>query len=883
MTRSTRLLKIVGTAFAAALVVFVWSQAGPPRASAVFDDTDGDGAIDIAEVTAGSDPSDPRSIPETTGTEIVAGYAACSDGLDNDADGLTDVEDPGCTDSDGDLVADPGEILYGSDPTNASSFPEDSRLDAILEYYGIPIFFCGDSADNDGDGLTDGDDPGCAPIRGDSDGFDDATEKRFGSDPADANSVPEHDGPNPGSCADGMDNDLDGLTDAADPACGTPANDNRANATVVSALPYADGPSIAKNATGEPNEPRSGCSFGSVSASIWYRYTASADGVLIADSAGSNFDTILAVWQESGSGLTEVDCDYGFNAPESQARIAFRVSAGETYFFQLSSYPYGTRTMPTLGFHLTVGTPPANDGFAALTAITDLPYADAVDTSAATTQFGEPVPSCSGDIQSTVWYRFTPAQDAVLVAETTGSDHATAIGVWTDSKFGLTAVTCATSDFFVPGFAELPARVAVQAEGGRTYYFQVGGAPYGRSSGNLAFHLETGAAPANDDFANATAVTALPFTDTVDTLTASAEPGEPAPSCIYGATLRQTIWYRYTPASDGYVRADTGETYRYDLVVAAYEGSSLSDLTEVACAQPYSPANYTAFPIIAGRTYYVLVGSQSYSGLSGDVAPPGPIPPPLPGSIVTLHLDTLSVPDCATPTFAYTDAIGDTFGFLGPPLPGPQPPDFSSITGGNDGRYLCLDIQFAAPLTPPVPGDYPTTLNLNFDAVEPFGQQLSCFNSYDTDLYVYLQVPGNLIFQLYPYFSGSEPPPGGYTGYSIVDESSVRVLIPMEALGGDDAFRFTASASNRYGSDCAPDSGTIQSPYPAIPGDANCDGSTNSVDSLLILQLFARLIGSIACQTAGDVNINGDVGPIDAVLILQYESGMLATLPMPAQ
>ena len=286
---------------------------------------------------------------------------------------------------------------------------------------------------------------------------------------------------------------------------------------------------------------------------------------------------------------------------------------------------------------------------------------------------------------------------------------------------------------------------------------------------------------------------------------------------------------------------------------------------------------------MAGQTYYILVGSQTYGGgkfigLSGvPIPPPGQPPSP---TAVTFHMETLSVPDCAPPTFAYTDAIGDAFGFLGPPLPGPQPPDFSFITGGTDAQYLCLDIQFAEPLPPLAPGEYPATLNINFDAVEPFGQLLSCFNSSDTDLYVYLQLPGNLLFQLYPYYPGLEPPPGGYTGYSIFEESSVRVLIPLAALAGDNVFHFTAQVNNRYGSDCAPDAGTIQSPFPALPGDANCDGATNSLDSLIILQMFARLIGSVPCQTSSDVNANGGVGPIDAVLILQYESGMLATEPL---
>ncbi len=60
--------------------------------------------------------------------------AACGDGIDNDGDGLIDMEDPGC-----DHQNDTSEI----DPS-----PEQPQ--------------CDDGQDNDGDGLVDLDDPGCA-------------------------------------------------------------------------------------------------------------------------------------------------------------------------------------------------------------------------------------------------------------------------------------------------------------------------------------------------------------------------------------------------------------------------------------------------------------------------------------------------------------------------------------------------------------------------------------------------------------------------------------------------------------------------------------------------------------------------------------------------
>ena len=106
----------------------------------------------------------------------------CSDGIDNDLDGLIDDEDPGCTDSDGDSVSDPTEELLGSDPNAFDSLPEHARFDTLLESFGLPVFFCADFTDNDGDGLTDPEDPGREPIDDHADGVDDAAENLVAMD-----------------------------------------------------------------------------------------------------------------------------------------------------------------------------------------------------------------------------------------------------------------------------------------------------------------------------------------------------------------------------------------------------------------------------------------------------------------------------------------------------------------------------------------------------------------------------------------------------------------------------------------------------------------------------------------------------------------------------
>jgi hypothetical protein len=111
-------------------------------------DTDGDTVPDDVEGAFGSDPSDPDSTPES----LAYDPATCTDGVDNDGDGLIDAQDQGCGDADGDGFDDTAEEEFGSNPGDADSTPEHIRVAGT----------CTDGEDNDADGLTDSEDEGCS-------------------------------------------------------------------------------------------------------------------------------------------------------------------------------------------------------------------------------------------------------------------------------------------------------------------------------------------------------------------------------------------------------------------------------------------------------------------------------------------------------------------------------------------------------------------------------------------------------------------------------------------------------------------------------------------------------------------------------------------------
>ena len=914
--RTFRAIRLTGLAVFVAALALVATQYLPSPAEAVFDDSDGDGVIDLAEQLTGSDPLDSASFPESTGTDVVGGINTCNDGIDNDGDGLTDLDDTFCIDSDGDIVSDPGEVLLGSDPNNSGSFPEDSRLDTVLDYYGIPIFFCGDAFDNDQDGLIDGADPGCTPIGSDGDDFDDATEKRFGSDPTNANSVPEHELVNPGSCSDGIDNDLDGLMDQADPACSIPGNDNRAGAVLIPSIPFSDGPLVMKNATTEPSEARPSCVFGGVNASVWYRYTATADDVLIADTAGSNFETTLAVWRQDGAGLDEFACA----AFLPNTRVVFDVSAGETYFFQVGGFP-SFQGLPELSFHVAQGNPPENDGFLDATAIAGLPFDDTADLTAARTEFAEPSPFCAGiDGASTVWYTFEADADTLVLLETSGSDFPSFIGVWRQTVFGLHDVDCGAA--FAP---DEGARIAFEAEGGRTYYFQVGRQPYGgpgQDGFSLSFRAEVVTPAANDDFAGAAAIASLPFHGSIDTLTLTQEPGEPSPSCLFYEEPASTAWYKFTPATDTILRADTEGTFFFSSFIGIYTGTSISTLDEVGCAYPNYPYTQFAFEASAGQTYYFQVGTLLYGGrFFGPLAASdrgwgrepsvaGGVPVPPPGGSSTklfFNLDSFSVPSCAAPQFTVADPLGDQIGFEEPPIiegdaAGIAPPpggferhDIVSISGGSNSTDFCLTVEFAGPIDPPDANTERSVVGyVSFDTDADRQTGYGAGGDY------YCQQPSGLGVEAEAYMFGGTGvlvpistflglPEGEEPAFAVArfHDQSFSLIVPLGALGGDSSFNFAMVLGSTFEpTDCAPNGGSIHSPdgsivSPWMPGDVNCNNSPGPVDASLILQLTAGLVETLPCEEAGDVNGDGRVDALDASLLLQFVADVIPSLPAP--
>jgi hypothetical protein len=117
-------------------------------------------------------------------------------------------------------------------------------------------------------------------------------------------------------------------------AAAPPPNDAFAARRTIPSVPFQDQQSTVE-ATTEAGEPESPC--GSIGKTVWYQYTPPSDVVLKADTRGSDYDTMLAVWTgPSPSALAHVGCSDDAN--ELESRVLVLAEAGTTYLFQVGGF-----------------------------------------------------------------------------------------------------------------------------------------------------------------------------------------------------------------------------------------------------------------------------------------------------------------------------------------------------------------------------------------------------------------------------------------------------------------------------------------------------------------------------------------------------------------
>jgi hypothetical protein len=385
-----------------------------------------------------------------------------------------------------------------------------------------------------------------------------------------------------------------------------PSNDDISNATPVTALPFSTSTQTL-TATHDPHDPTPSCT-GPGGFSVWFSYTPVTDGAIEIGDAGVVYSGPAHATDTSP--LTELGCP--FAAP---AQIA--VTAGTTYYVMVASFV----PEPAFTFTIQAVVPPANDDIAGAVPVTALPFSATQDSLTATADVHDPTPSCGAAHQFSVWYSYTPAADGTIDADTSGGDFfPPSVTAYTGPPNATTASPLTEAGCSTGG-------LQMNVTGGMTYYFLLGSNSPRPSFTFAVAAMQAPIPPVNDDIANATPVTSVPFTATQDSLTATQNANDPSPSC--GSPNQFTVWYSFTPTASGAISVTTTAADGNPPTATAYSGppqaTATTPLTEVSCSGANSGLKLN---VTAGTTYYFMLGSFDEPASTFDLDLETIIPPP---------------------------------------------------------------------------------------------------------------------------------------------------------------------------------------------------------------------------------------------------------------
>lgn len=174
------------------------------------------------------------------------------------------------------------------------------------------------------------------------------------------------------------------------------------------------------DATREPSEPAHTAPPLIGYASVWWTWTAPADGVLALDGEQSDYSTLLYVAIYTGDALSQLQPIAGDSLKKYQPLFA-SVRAGESYQIAVSfpsdhppDYSFGQVTP----MHFRFYPPPPNDLFANRTVVTGSIIPLNGYTVGATREPGEP-PHGDLPLNNSVWWQWTPSEDGLVLIEGT--------------------------------------------------------------------------------------------------------------------------------------------------------------------------------------------------------------------------------------------------------------------------------------------------------------------------------------------------------------------------------------------------------------------------------------------------------------------------------
>jgi len=338
---------------------------------------------------------------------------------------------------------------------------------------------------------------------------------------------------------------------------------------------------------------------------LWWTWTAPGDGELDLSTAGSSFDTVLAVYTgDSLLGLTPAIKSYPNNHAGNETRL--NVAAGTTYQVAVD----GAGGDGTLLLSLVFWPRPVNDDFAQRTTLTASHQTVAASSRGATKEASEPLHGGATGGRS-VWWSWTAPSAGTLAMNTFGSSFSPYIALYVGTSLATLQPVIANQNPFL-----------FTVTAGTTYQIAVDG--WDSRPGDIVFHLDFSPAPLNDNFADRLWLTGQLATATGDISGASKEPGEPGhPGFHDGAS----VWWSWTAPASGYTTI--GAQTEFNLSMGVYTGSDVSNLATVGVFE-------WAWNVAGAVSFFALEGSNYNFAVNGDYGA---------GGGITLNLQQAAYPN----------------------------------------------------------------------------------------------------------------------------------------------------------------------------------------------------------------------------------------------
>lgn len=240
---------------------------------------------------------------------------------------------------------------------------------------------------------------------------------------------------------------------------------------------------------------------------------------------------------------------------------------------------------------------PFNDDFAARAKIDGETFNSRGASAGATLQSGEPTHAAAGG--ASLWWSWTAPRSGNAVLSTEGSSYDTTLAVYTGTV--LASLTPVASNDNAGGNST--SRLSFPAVSGTTYQIAVDG----KNGATGLTLLALGLVPANDDFANAVALTGATGKAAGDIHGASAQSGEPVISADGYTGHSKSVWYTWTAPKTGSFTFSAC-TDIFSPIIACYTGSSVNGLSLVASA-----TLDCTFDATSGVTYRIAVDTSNAS------------------------------------------------------------------------------------------------------------------------------------------------------------------------------------------------------------------------------------------------------------------------------